>query len=192
MRTDEDGKRRLDLVNETMAHHIVNMGAEVAEEGDSKKPRLDTGQSEGVGRDLPELRPEGLPDDALLSFRAAMGGKDASPAAVARKRRAEEEPDEPRSGTWANIGQEEEEDAPIPGGASGSVLRRPADEPADVEGRGDAQCDGDEDMIGSVSPLECSHCSRRFRSRKTMFKHLYHSHDDDGEGAEKKRRDTLL
>ena len=105
---------------------------------------------------------------------------------------SDELPDDPRSGTWANIGQEEEEDAPIPGGASGSGLKRPADEPADDEGRGDAQGDGDDGMIGSVLPFECSHCSRRFRSRNTMFKHLYHSHDDDGEGAEKKIRDTLL
>ena len=36
MGTDEDGKRRLDLANETMAHHIVNMGAEGAEEVDSR------------------------------------------------------------------------------------------------------------------------------------------------------------
>ena len=36
MKTDEDGKRRLDLVNETMAQHIVNIGAEVAEEEDKR------------------------------------------------------------------------------------------------------------------------------------------------------------
>ena len=57
------------------------------------------------------------------------------------KRKAEEEEeeelDDPRFGVWANTGQED--DAPVPGGAeaSGSGLKRPADEPADDRDRGD-------------------------------------------------------
>ena len=97
MKTDEDGKRRLDLANETMAHHIVNMGAEVAEEEDSKKRRLDSSRLAAERSEGPVPEADRMPDDTLPSVRAAMGGKDASPAAVARKRRAEEEPDDPRS-----------------------------------------------------------------------------------------------
>ena len=71
-------------------------------------------------------------------------------------------------------------------------MKRPADEPADDEGRGDAQGDNDDGMIGSVLPYECTHRSRMFASRIITLGHLYQSHDDNGGSAEKKGRDHLL
>ena len=82
MQTDEDGRRRLELVAETMRQRVVDISAEIAEEEESKKRRLEN--------DAPVGEPEMLP-----SIRAELYGK----------RRAEEEPDDPRSGTWQNVSE---------------------------------------------------------------------------------------
>ena len=116
-----------------------------------------------------------------------MYGKDAIP----RKRRAEDDPDDPRSGVWQNTGDVEDEDdvADLFGDfdhdapeamdeASGSGVKRSADDEADDRGRGD---------VDIVLPFECDHCMQRFGSRNRMFNHLYHVHDDDGKCAAKRR-----
>ena len=171
---------------------MVDISAEIAEEEESKKRRLEK-------PDAPDAEPEMLP-----SVRAALYGK----------RKAEEEPDDPRSGTWQNVGEvfeneddvadlfdsfgdfHHDHDAPNAGGAtsSSSGAKRPAEDPADDRDRGDHADEdktvggGDDSMIGIVEPMPftCSHCSAKFRSRNIMFKHLYQHHDDDGQGAEKK------
>ena len=174
MMTDDDGRRRVEHANETITTHIVGITADIGE-GEENQKRFKTGSD-----DIAE--PADLPEDIPPSVSAALGGKDAiTPAnAAARKRRAEEEPDDPRSGVCANTGQDD--DAAISGGAtaSGSGTKRPADTEANDSGRGD---DADDDMIGVVLPFECNHCHRRFTSRNSMFKHLYHKHDGDGEGT---------
>ena len=94
----------------------------------------------------------------------------------ARKRKAEDEPDDPRSGVWSNISRDE--NTANPGGASsGSGTKRPAEAEANDSSRGDGA------DVGIVLPFECSHCKLRFTSRNSMFRHLYRKHDDDGEGA---------
>ena len=94
MKTDEGGKWRLDLVNKVMAHHIVSMGAEVAEEEGNKKRHPNMSR--------PESRLEDVPEDTLPSFRRAIA------RTYAHKRIAEEEPDDPMSGVWENTDREEE------------------------------------------------------------------------------------
>ena len=102
-----------------------------------------------------------------------MFGKDAVP----RKRQADNEPDDPRSGVWQNTGDIENEDdvadlsgdfdhdAPVTmDEASGSGVKRPADDEADDRNRGDS--------VDIVLPFECNHCMRRFSSRNRMFNHL--------------------
>ena len=121
-------------------------------------------RSDGWRQPLP------LPEEVLPSVRAALGGKDAvTPATAAAKRKAEEEPDDPRAGVFQNIGYDD--DAPISGGAetsasgggeaSGSGTKRPADEEADDRDRGDdagggGSNDDDDGMIGAVLPFNAS------------------------------------
>ena len=135
MMTDPDGRRRVELASETITKHIVGITGDIAEEEDTNKRRREEKMDDATG----EILAEHLPGEVLPSGRAPMGGKDATtPAnAAARKRRAEEEPDDLRSGVWANTGQDG--DATIPGGAtaSGSGTKRPADDEADDRGRGD-------------------------------------------------------
>ena len=142
-----------------------------------------------------------LPEEVLLSVRATLGGKDTvTPANAAAKRKAEEEPDDPRSGIIQNIGyDDDDDDAPTSEGAeasgraeaSGSGTKRPADGEADDRDRGDDAGGGgsndDDGMVGAVLPFECNHCSERLASMNVMFNHLYQKHDHDGEGAAKKR-----
>ena len=104
--------------------------------------------------------------------------------ARAKKRKAEDEPDDPRSGAWSNTSREES--SKNPGGApSGSGTKRLAETEANDSGSGD---NADDNTIGVVLPFECNHCNQRFASRNSMFGHLYRKHDDDGEGAFLKTR----
>ena len=112
-------------------------------------------------------------------------GKDVFP-----KRITEDELDNLRSGVWANVGQDEE--APAAGGATSSGTKRPADEPADDRDRvdhangHDTVGSGDENMIGTVEPFTCSHCSAKFKGQNIIIKQLYQHHGNDNQGAEKK------
>jgi hypothetical protein len=148
MMTDDDGRRRVERANETITRHIVGITGDIGE-GEEDQKRFKTGSG-----DIAEAAD--LPEDIPPSVSAALGGKDAiTPAnAAARKRRADEEPDDPRSGVWANAGQDD--DAAISGGAtaSGSGTKRPEDTKANDSGRGD---NADGNTIGVVLPFECNH-----------------------------------
>ena len=95
MMTDDDGRRRVELAAENMVNRIVGITGDVAEEEESKKRRLETATAA-------ENSVPALPEEVLPSVRAARGGKDAvTPANAAAKRKAEEEPDDPRSGVYS-------------------------------------------------------------------------------------------
>ena len=103
-RSDPDGRRRVEQASETITKHIVGITSDIAQEEDTNKRRREEKMDDATAENLAEDQPE----EFLSSVRAAMRGKDATtPAnAAARKRRAEEEPDDPRSEVWANTSQE--------------------------------------------------------------------------------------
>ena len=186
--SDPEGRRRVELASDNITRHIVEISGDIAEEEETNKRRRERADQTTASENL---RSTSAPDEVPPSVRAAMFGKDAVPD---RKRRAEDDPDDHRSGVWQNVGDFEDEDnvadlfvdfddddATISGGteASGSGTKRPADDEADDRGRGDD--------VDIVLPFECNHCNRRFSSRSVMFKHLYHRHDDDGKCAAKRR-----
>ena len=61
MQTDEDGKRRLDSVNDILAHHIVGTVAQVDEEEEGKNRRLDWSQPHNMTEDFQSYLPCRLP-----------------------------------------------------------------------------------------------------------------------------------
>ena len=100
MRTDPDGRRRVELASETITKHIFGINCDIAEKKDTNKRR----REEKMDDDTAEILPK-------IDHKKLYGRNATTPAnAAARKRRAEEEPDDPRSGVWANTGQEERHD----------------------------------------------------------------------------------
>ena len=159
MMTDPEGRRQVELASDNITRHIVDISGDIAEEEETNKRRREERTDQTTAAENLRSTSTNLPDEVPPSVRAAMFGKDAVP----RKRRAEDDLDDPRSGVWQNVGDFENEDdvadlfgdfdhdAPNSGGAeaSGSGTKRPADDEADDRGRGDD--------VDIVLPFECNH-----------------------------------
>ena len=164
MQGDEYGRRRLGLVNAK----VVAMAPESVEEenDDNKKRRLEKMEV------AEEVKPAVEQEDMEVQR--------------ASKRKAEEEPDDPRNDD--SQGAEVVHDNEVTGGASssasGMAIAHNGDSPT-ISYRSDQDVNGDDDMIGNLSTSECAHCQKKFSSRNLMFAHLYQKHDEDGEGIEK-------
>ena len=148
MMTDPEGRRRVELASDNITRHIVDISGDIAEEEETNKRRREERTDQTTAAENLRSTSTNLPDEVPPSVRAAMFGKDAVPD---RKRRAEDDPDDPRSGVWQNVGDFKDEDnvadlfgdfddddATISGGveASESGTKRPADDEADVRSRG--------------------------------------------------------
>ena len=164
-------------MNAKMTSHIVGMTSEgVEEESDEgKRRRFEKSQV------ADEVRPVGPAVEP-----AERMDQDVPEADIReKKRKSGEEPDDPRAD--GEGGAEVVHDT-VDGTAESSGSRMATGDSPTISYRSDKN---DDDMIGSLSINKCSHCRQRFSSRNLMFKHLYQVHDDDGEGAEKKRMTSL-
>ena len=104
MMSDPEGRRRVELASDNITRHIVEISGDIAEEEETNKRRRERADQTTASE---HLRSTSAPDEVPPSVRAAMFGKDAVPG---RKRRAEDDPDDPRSGVWQNTGDVEDED----------------------------------------------------------------------------------
>ena len=92
MMSDPEGQRRVELTSDNITRHIVEIPGDIAEEEETNKRRRERADQTTASENL---RSTSAPDEVPPLVRAAMFGKD---TVLGRKRRVEDDPDDPRSG----------------------------------------------------------------------------------------------